>query len=169
MSGSLSLTFCILALSGFIYAGRTTAQTPVQPVTWSVSANAGTGPKLEGHLTLDLVADVTDGWHVYGLHQVEGGPTPLRITVDEQGIVQTAGVPTGTAPARKRDASFGLDTELYLHPFSLHIPLQIKPRTSAGSQQIALNVRFQACNDRVCLPPKTVHLTVPIQIPAETP
>jgi thiol:disulfide interchange protein DsbD len=158
-----------LALSGFLHAGGATAQTPVPPVVWAVSASPGTAAKTAGLLTLDLDAQVAEGWHVYGLHQVDGGPSPLRITVDEQGVVQTAGSPTGTVPTRRRDASFGLDTELYLHPFSLHVPVQVKPHTAPGSQQIAVNVRFQACNDHVCLPPKTVRLTVPVQIQSDMP
>ncbi len=118
---------------------------------------------------MDLAAHVDEGWHVYGLNQVDGGPTPLRITVDPNGVVQSAGTPSGTPPTKKHDSSFDLDTEMFIHPFTLHVPVQVKPHTAAGSQDIGLNVRFQACNDHVCLPPRTVHLTVPVQIPAGTP
>jgi len=169
LSRSRFYRLCIVALPCCIYHGATRAQTSVQPVTWAASANAETAAKPAELLKLNLEAQVAEGWHVYGLHQVDGGPTPLRITVDEQSAVQTAGTPTGTPPVRKRDPSFGLDTELYLHSFGLQIPVQVKPHTAPGSQQIAVNVRFQACNDHVCLPPKTVHLTVPVQIPPSAP
>jgi DsbC/DsbD-like thiol-disulfide interchange protein len=148
------------------WAAAAAAQSPAQPVSWSVSASAGTVAKPGTHLTLNLAAQVEDGWHVYGLNQADGGPTALRITVDPDGIVQSAGTPSGTPPMKKHDASFDLDTEVFVHPFTLHVPVQVKPHAAAGSQDIALNVRFQACNDHVCLPPRTVHLTVPVQIPA---
>ena len=155
-----------LAFLGYLGCTVAAAQTLAQAVSWS--ASAGTAAKPGSRLILNLSAQVEDGWHVYGLNQVEGGPMPLRITVDPNGFVQPAGNPSGTLPTKKHDSSFDLDTEIFVHPFTLHIPVQVKPHAAAGSQDIALNVRFQACNDRVCLPPRTVHLTAPIQIPADT-
>ena len=154
-----------VALLGYFACGAAVAQTAPQPVSWSVSANAGTAVKPGARLTLELDAHVDEGWHVYGLHQVDGGPTPLRITVDPNSAVQAAGTPSGTAPTKTRDKSFNLDSEVYLRSFNLHVPVEVKPASAAGSLEVAVNVRFQACNDHVCLPPKTVHLTVPVQIP----
>lgn len=158
-----------VALLGYIGLGwaAAAAQSSPPPVTWTVSATAGTA-RSGSQLTLHLAAKLEDGWHVYGVNQVEGGPTPLRITVDPNDAVQSAGTPSGTPPTKKHDASFDLDTEVFLHPFTLHIPLHVKPHSDPGSRDIALNVRFQACNDRICLPPKTIHLTVPVQISAQT-
>ena len=157
-----------VGLLGCLSCVAAAAQISVQPVSWSVSASSRIAAKPGSYLTLDLAAHVDEGWHVYGRNQVDGGPTPLRITVDPNSIVQPAGTPSGTHPTRKHDASFDLDTEVFVHPFTLHVPVQVKPHAAAGSQDIALNVRFQACNDRVCLPPRTVHLTVPVQVPADT-
>jgi DsbC/DsbD-like thiol-disulfide interchange protein len=158
-----------VAFLGFFAVMAAGAQAPPQPVSWSVTAVAVTAAKPGVRLTLDLAAHMDEGWHVYGLHQVEGGPTPLRITVDPNGAVQSAGVPSGTPPTKTHDKSFNLDTEVYLNSFSLHVPVQINPQPAAGNQEVAVQVRFQACNDHVCLPPKTVHLTVPVQIPTGTP
>jgi hypothetical protein len=92
-----------------------------------------------------------------------GGPTPLRIVADPSGSAQLAGTPTGTAPGRKHDASFYLETEVFDHPFTLHVPVVVKAASGAGSDDIALSVWFQACNDHVCPPPRTIHLTVPVK------
>jgi len=158
-----------LALLGCATCVAAAAQGPFQPVRWSISASPVTSAKDGARLTLDLSAQFADGWHVYGLNQVDGGPTPLRIVVDPNGVVQPAGTPSGTLPTKKHDTSFDLETEVYLKPFNLHVPVQVKALTAAGNQEVGVNVRFQACNDHVCLPPKTVHLTVPVRIPSGTP
>ena len=105
------------------------------------------------------------GWHVYGLEQPPGGPTPLRVTLDENGIVLRAGATSGSAPIKKQDQSFNLETQFYSHSFVLHVPIQVKPGSPRGKQSVPVSVRFQACSDRMCLPPRTVHVSVPIEIP----
>ena len=139
-----------------------TAQAPLQPVTWTITANPA---QPGGSLSIDVTAKFDEGWHVYGLNQAEGGPTPLRITTDPNGSFQLAGTPSGSLPVKQHDKSFDLDTETFVHPFTLHVPVRVKPNSPAGNQDVALNVRFQACNDRVCLPPKTVHLTATVRVP----
>ena len=138
------------------------AQAP-QPVSWALTA-ADERVKAGATLSVDLSAKFDAGWHVYGLNQGDGGPTPLRITVDPASAAQLAGTPSGTAPVKAHDATFDTDTETFVHPFTLHVPLKLKAGAGAGNQEIALNVRFQACNDHICLPPKTVRLTTDVKI-----
>jgi hypothetical protein len=100
---------------------------------------------------------------VYALTQPAGGPIPLRIAIDENSVAQVAGNISGTKPVKSRDTSFQLETQFYQGAFILHVPAEVK-HPAAGSQLIPLSVRFQACNDRVCLPPKTIHLSVPVVV-----
>jgi DsbC/DsbD-like thiol-disulfide interchange protein len=139
------------------------AQSPIQPVTWSASASTKGELKQGGRVTLDLSADIQDGWHVYGMNQLPDGPTPMHIAVDENDAAQSDGAISGTKPVRQHDASFGLDTETYTHSLVLHVPVQLKQDAAAGNRSVPISVRFQACNDRICLPPKTVHLAVPLK------
>jgi hypothetical protein len=113
---------------------------------------------------IELSAEVEEGWHVYGLTQLPGGPTPLRITIDSDELAKIAGAPTGTLPVKKHDTAFDVDTELYDKAFKLHLPITINEYLVTGRKSIPVSVRFQACNDRVCLPPRSVHFSVPIEI-----
>ncbi|WP_158792795.1 protein-disulfide reductase DsbD N-terminal domain-containing protein [Granulicella sp. L60] len=142
------------------------AQGAIQPVSWALSSTPEPSTAAGSHLTLDLTAHIDDGWHVYAFHQAENGPTPLRITADPNGTVQLAGTPSGTSPIKRHDTSFDLDTEIFDHQFTVHVPVLMKLSAAAG-EQIGLDVRFQACNDHICLPPKTVHLTVPLKAAAD--
>ncbi len=138
------------------------AQVPVQPVQWAGAAVPKTAARVETTIIIELSAEVQEGWHVYGLTQLSGGPTPLRVTLDANEVVQVAGVTSGSAPVKKHDAAFDLDTELYDRSFTLHLPAQINQNVAVGTKLVSVSVRFQACNDRVCLPPRTIHAPVPI-------
>lgn len=140
------------------------AQGPIQPVQWAGSAIPKTPVKQGNKIEIDLSAEVQEGWHVYGLTQAPSGPTPLRVTLDENGVVQILAVESGTAPVKKHDPSFDLETEFYPQSFSLRIRTQVKQNPAVGNQFIPVSIRFQACNDRMCLPPRTAHLSVPIEI-----
>jgi hypothetical protein len=113
---------------------------------------------------IEVTAAIDEGWHVYGLEQSPGGPTPLRATLDENEVVQAAGAPSGSPPTKQHDSSFNLETETYTRSFVLRLPAQVKPHAAAGKQLAPVSVRFQACNDRICLPPRTVHLSAPVEI-----
>jgi DsbC/DsbD-like thiol-disulfide interchange protein len=115
-------------------------------------------------VSLEVKADIQDGWHVYGFNQAADGPTPLHIAVEESDIVQSAGAISGTKPTKQRDASFGLDTETYTHSLVLDLPVQVRSNAKTGNQSVPVSVPFQSCNDHICLPPKTVHLVAPIEV-----
>ena len=151
----LSLSSCI---------ATAVAQGAIQPVQWSGSTKPGTPLKHGSKVVIELSAAVQGGWHVYGLSQAGGGPTPLRVTIDENEIVHNAGAVSGTPPLKKHDPSFDLDTESYVGSFSLQLPVQVNDHPAAGKQVIPVAIRFQACSDRTCLPPKTIHIVVPIEV-----
>jgi hypothetical protein len=149
---------------GLSLCGAGFAQVPIQPVQWAGSVIPTTPVKQGSAVAIELTAEVQQGWHVYGLTQTPGGPTPLRVTLDENEVAQIVGLKSGTAPGKKHDPSFDLDTEFYPQSFSLDIQARVKQQPVAGKQSIPVSVRFQACSDQTCLPPRTVHLSVPIEI-----
>jgi Disulphide bond corrector protein DsbC len=149
---------------GLSLSSASFAQVPMQPVQWAVTAIPKTAVEQGSTIEIDLSAEVQEGWHVYGLTQVPGGPTPLRVALDEDGVLQLISVKSGTASVKKHDPSFDLETEVYPGSFSVDMQTQVKQHAAVGNQSIPISVRFQACNDRTCLPPKTVHLSVPIEI-----
>jgi hypothetical protein len=114
--------------------------------------------------TLELAAQVQSGWHVYGLSQPPGGPIPLRVTLDDDRLGRLADAPSGTAPEQTHDPRFNLDTQFYTHAFTVHVPVQVSQQAAAGRQLIPVSIRFQTCSDRECQPPKTIHLSVPIEV-----
>jgi DsbC/DsbD-like thiol-disulfide interchange protein len=159
------------ALAGIVllgYAAPALAQNAdpaaVQTVNWTVTADPAEAVKQGGKLTLILHGEVADGWHVYALKQLPNGPTPLRVTLDQNEVATASGAPVGSPATKIHDQGFNLDTQFYSHAFTVALPLQVAAQSASGPQQIPVSVRFQTCNDRVCQPPKTVHLTAAISI-----
>lgn len=64
-------------------------------------------------LLVRLDAEIPKGWHVYGITQLQGGTLPLVIRIEPGASYELTDKPRGTAPQRRHDASFDLDTELY--------------------------------------------------------
>jgi hypothetical protein len=155
----------VVLLMGSWMFGPASADEPQDVVHWTASVQSPAAITRGSTATLDLSGEIQQGWHVYGLEQQPRGPTPLRVTLDANAIVTAAGATSGTAPEKVHDSHFGFDTQLYSHPFVIHLPVQVGTDLAAGRQLIPVSVRFQACSDRECLLPKTVHLSVPIEVP----
>jgi DsbC/DsbD-like thiol-disulfide interchange protein len=88
-------TLIFAALSLLLTQGaQAQSADPARAETVSWSASAGTAAvKPDGAVTVTLNAKVADGWHVYALKQLPNGPTPLRITVDQNSLAAQAGEP----------------------------------------------------------------------------
>lgn len=140
------------------------AQTPGEVVQWSASLESATPLAPGAAASVTVAASIQDGWHVYALEQGPGGPTPLRVALPDSTLATVEGAPQGSKPQKIFDKAFGLDTLLYTHALSVHLPLRLASTAAAGAQQLTVNVRFQSCSQLECRPPQTVHLSVPIQV-----
>jgi hypothetical protein len=157
------VAFLILSLPALAQTPSDTARGDT--VSWTVTAPSGDAVKHGEHLAVALHGTVLDGWHVYSLRQAPEGPTPLFVSLDTNPVAAVDGVVTESKPTKIHDPAFGLDTQFYEKAFTVTVPIRIKAHQAAGQQVVALNVRFQTCNGRVCQPPKTVRLTAPIDLP----
>ena len=148
-------------------SGQALAQPPLgsDTVSWSASAPAQS-VKPGGRIKITLRGEVQNGWHVYGLQQAPDGPTPLRVTLDVSDIAAADGAPSGSPVTKLQDPSFNLETQFYAHDFTVTAPVRVGQHAAAGPQAIPVSVRFQTCNGRICQPPKTVRLSVPITVQA---
>jgi DsbC/DsbD-like thiol-disulfide interchange protein len=136
-----------------------------ETVSWTVSTSSAETVQPGGRLALTVRGTVLAGWHVYSLKQLPNGPTPLHVTVDPNDVAKLAGDVAGSVPTKIHDAGFDLETQYYSQEFTLSVPVQVglKP----GARSIPISVRFQTCNDRICQPPKTVHLSAPVNVRAD--
>ncbi|HXR95497.1 MAG TPA: protein-disulfide reductase DsbD domain-containing protein [Rhizomicrobium sp.] len=154
----LALTFSGTALAG------TPDQAAAETVTWTASAGPLITAKPSSSLTLTLHAQVRNGWHVYALKQLPGGPTPLLVSLEPNKVAIAGGAPAGSPATKIHDAAFNLDTEFYSRAFTVSLPLRVAATPATGPQQLPVRVRFQTCNGQICQPPRTVHLSASVTV-----
>ncbi len=151
-SRSLSLSLLARALVSGPSAAAAQFTAP-HPVHWRLVRSAGGDV---AHVQLRLNATMDAGWYIYSLTQPPGGPMRTTVALAPGGPLVQAGDVKAPRPTRHLDPSFGFDLETYPGAVAFGIPAQPAP----GIGAVAAQVRFQACNDRICLPPHTE--TVPL-------
>jgi hypothetical protein len=141
-----------LSLSLCLYASAL-GQRPSEIVKWTSTTTKSTAASV----AVKLSAQIAEGWHVYALSQPPGGPIPMRISLPSGSGVELGGPVDETEVTRHLDPNFNMETFYYLKAASFN--LAIKKTGSTPLETFPIDVRFQACNDRLCLPPYTAHLT----------
>jgi thiol:disulfide interchange protein DsbD len=155
-----------LAPAGGFVAAPLDAQSPPQPVSWSVVLDppGSTGVARGDRLTLAVTAKIAEGWHVYGTDELKDGPRPLAITIPASQPFSPAGKMQAPEPDRDFDASFNQVTTFYAKTTTFKLPLAVAKDARLGAASVAVEVTFQACDGRICLPGRTAKLSVPVQI-----
>jgi thiol:disulfide interchange protein len=138
------------------------AQTPAK---WSLAtADQQKALKKGESATVELKADIDEGWHLYALDQPPGGPIATTIRLIDEIPFEFSGKINSPAPLVKPDPNFqgadgkALQTKYFEKSVIFSVPLSAT-RNAADLSVLALVVRFQLCNDTTCLPPKTVEVS----------
>lgn len=134
------------------------------PVSWTMKANAPRTLKANDKFSAQVTANIEAGWHLYSISQPPGGPIATRISVVENQPFKLGGGIKGTAPKTKFDPNFQINTETYESSATFNVPIVVAADATAGQTQLNINVRFQACTDETCLPPKTIKLNAPVEL-----
>lgn len=131
----------------------------LDPVQWSLSSDVQR-VRPGDSIAFQLTATIEPGWHLYSLTTPKGGPIPTTATL-KGGPVQSAAF-YQPAPDRRFDQNFNLDTETFADKAPLLVSGVVPVGTTDGDVDVTTEVRYQACSDRQCLPPrkKTASLTI---------
>jgi thiol:disulfide interchange protein DsbD len=139
------LVVCFLALASIAGAAE-------DPVQWTLSFDSKTAPP-GSHVLGKLTGTIQPHWHVYSMTTPPGGPNPTKASIADNPVVAGFQIYQGK-PVRRLDPSFGIDTETFSEQYVLLFEIELKNDAAAGPVDIAANVRYQSCNDTICLPPK---------------
>jgi len=134
------------------------------PVAWSASMD---GPEVAtpgSVVRVRVDARSARGWYFYSLTQPAGGPVPASIRLADSTTFKAAGSVVSEEPDRSFDSVFAIAVEKHRGATSFTLPVLVPPETSLGKKEIRVSALYQACNDTVCLSPRTVTMKVPIRI-----
>ncbi|MCW5959022.1 MAG: thioredoxin family protein [Pyrinomonadaceae bacterium] len=134
--------------------------TPAQnPVSWSLEfpkevKTIKKGEKAE----LKLKAAIEPKWYLYDVSQPGSGPFPTKITVPDSKTYKIQGGVTSEGAVEKFDPNFKTNTRIFSE--SAIFKVLLSSDTDIENSEVEVNVRYQVCDDSVCLPPKTVAVNL---------
>lgn len=132
------------------------AEQKLNPVKWtmSVPAQASAGARIEAVVT----ATVEEGWHLYSLKVLEGGPIATQIAMPGPQHFKLAGVVDAPVPLTAHEEAFDMSVEFYFGEVEFRLPVEINRDAKPGAHKLTVTAKYQACDNKQCLPPKTVRL-----------
>jgi thiol:disulfide interchange protein len=162
MKRATSIAFGLVAALAAVYGQK------LDPIQWTLTSEITKAPP-GATVPLHLKATFQEGWHLYSLTTPAGGPIPTTAALAENPAVKGSKL-YQPPPIRQLDKNFNLDTETFEKEVDLPLTAELAPDAN-GAIELNANVRYQACNDRLCLPPrkKTASFTVMIDPLASAP
>ena len=151
----MGIIFAVLS-PFFIYA-----QIP-DPVKYSV-AEAPEQVKAGEIFTIIVEASIEGEWHLYSvLNDPDAGPYPTEFSANSDNFIVA-----GDVIESKADIEFdpNFEAELGWHSkyATFEIPVAIK-EDQQGRQNLDIEVFYQVCDDRVCLPPKRKSIIAAVEV-----
>ena len=128
------------------------------PVSWTFSSKKISDNVYE----LQLTANIQNGWHLYAQAQPKDAiavPTTFEFTKNP--LVQLDG---SVKEAGKLEKFTDKDLGVSAHQYSKKVLFtqRVKLKGNAKSN-VSGNVTFQTCDDKKCLPPKTVTFNIALK------
>lgn len=133
------------------------------PVAWQIE-NPPAKVKAGARFDLKLVARIEEGWHLYSMKPADEGPIPTRIWLAEGQPLALAAAIRAPEPEKVQDPSFGMEVELYEGEAEFTLPLRVAATAPQGPLTVVVNVSYQSCNNKICLPPKTVRIEAAVVV-----
>lgn len=139
---SLILAFTAATLSGQFEA-------PKELVKVSGAVQSRNGDEVTGVVT----AAIEHTWHINSWQPLEKFSIPTVLSFEDAELVKAA-----FPPHVVRSFTFSAGTKLAVYEGTIQIPFTAKVK--AGATSLRAKLRYQACNDNVCLPPKTAEADI---------
>ena len=143
-----------LLFSAFIFTGINAQQQ--NPVTWQTTYKSLSST--EGEII--ITATIEKGWHTYSQRPTDAGPINTTVTFPTSKQYTLVGKTEESGAHEEFEKAF--DAKVFSFSDKAEFKQKIKLTSKAG---FAANfkVEYVCCNDKMCLPPKTIDLTVKVQ------
>ncbi len=110
-------------------------------------------------VTLFLKVRVAPGFHIYALDHSGRSTVPTKISGALPDALQPQGPWRSTPPKTIEDGSRALMGDILFQR-----SLEASPKARPGSNEVAVELEFQLCNEAACWPPEKVHLKTILEV-----
>lgn len=128
------------------------------PVSWTFTSKKINDNSYE----VQMVATIQAGWHLYSQTQPKDAiAIPTSFSFNKNPLVEFDGKVKEMGKMEKfTDNDLGVSANQYskIVVFSQKVKLKSKAKSNVGG-----NVTFQTCDDKKCLPPKTVNFSIALK------
>ena len=127
------------------------------PVKWNYSATK----KSDKEYTVTIDAMLPGAWHIYSINTPADGPVPTSISFKKNPLVTLDGTVKENGKLKTdHDAVFGVDVKYYADKVEFVQNVKLK---SAVKTNVTGTIKYMVCNDKMCLPPKTIPFNIQLQ------
>jgi len=126
-----------------------------EPVTWSAHVENGKN----GKATVVLSANISGGWHLYGMNLPDGGPKATSFTLaDCKNVTVSGDVEASRKPVTVEDPLFGMKLSWWDASVDFRVPVDINGQDA----ELQYIISFMTCDGNSCQPPRNIKINIPI-------
>ncbi len=145
----------LLIFCSFLISTASFSQSDV--VEWKFESKKLTDNKYE----VKLIAMVKNPWHIYSTTTPDGGPLPTKISFTKNPLTVFDGKLKEVGKLETHfEEVFDIDTRYFNNKVEF---VQVVNLKGNAKTNIAGTVEFMACNDKECLPPKSVPFSIALK------
>jgi len=146
------LTFLLIIITAV------SAKSQLNPVSWFFSAKKIADKTYEVHLT----ATMQSGWHLYSQSQPDDAiAIPTDFKINSNPLLSLEGKIKEVGKMEKfHDAKLEVSANQYSDKVDF---VQVVKLKANAKTNLTGSVEYQTCDDKKCLPPKTVNFTIPVK------
>jgi hypothetical protein len=112
--------------------------------------------------TIDFRVQVKSGYHVNSNTPDDEYLIPLKFTFDPAAVQVTDVV--YPKPSMEKFQFSNKPMSVFQGDFKTQAKLKVPATAPAGPSTLIGKLRYQACNDRMCLPPRTLEIKIPVEV-----
>ena len=130
----------------------------LSPVTWSFTATKVSDKIYEVHMK----ATIQSGWHLYSQSQPSDAiATPTTFTINANPLFTKEGKIKEVGKMElMKDATLGISANQYSRSVDFVQKIKLKGNVKTN---LSGNVEYQTCDDKKCLPLKTVNFSIALK------
>ncbi len=118
-----------------------------------------------GQARIAVVIEIPEGWHINAHEPLDKFLIPTRVTLEPPEGFTVAGM----AYPEPLLATFSFSQDkmaVYEHSAAIGLVVNVADSVAPGEYALPGTLQYQACNDTVCAPPKTVSFTAKLAVAA---
>jgi hypothetical protein len=141
-----------------ILLGTFTTKAQLNPVSWSFTSKKVADKTYEIHLTATMQA----GWHLYSQVQPEDAiAIPTGFKINSNPLLSLEGKIKELGKMQKfHDAKLEVSANQYADKVDF---VQVVKLKASAKTNLTGSVEYQTCDDKKCLPPKTINFSIAVK------